>query len=197
MKKLTIHLDMDGIVTDLLPRWLRAINKKFKRTITVDDVNHWDIGKLTQTHDISGKVYKMIQKPMFFYDLEPLPGSVDAVQSLVDDGHDVGFLTAPASADSAREKILWVEKHFPFINHKQITLTHRKHQVKGDVFFDDKGSGVEEYQKQHPEALVLTIEYPYNSYLKTHPTIKTVGRWDDTKMAWDEALRLIKDKANG
>jgi 5'-nucleotidase len=193
MKKLTIHIDMDGIVADCHQKWIERINKKLKKKFTVADIKDWDIGSLDPSN--AGKIYQMIQKPMFFYDLEPLPGSQNAVKALQDMGHDVNFLTSPASPHSAMEKLLWIEKHFPFVNHKNVILTHQKHLVNGDVFIDDKGAGVEEYQKHHPNALVLTIGYPFNEYLRNHKTIKTIGQWDNTAEAWFNAVEEIERKA--
>lgn len=196
MRKLTVLVDMDGIVTDLLQKWLEAINTKYNRNATVEDVTDWDVAKNEKLSDLSRKVYAIIQKPMFFWDLEPLDGSINALQALVREGHDVMFLTAPASPNSAMEKMLWVAKHFPFIDHKNVILCHHKHLVKGDVFIDDKASGVEAYQEAHPDALVMTIKYPYNKHLEHHPKILTVGHYSDTDLAWGNALHEIRALAN-
>lgn len=193
MKKLLIYVDMDGIITDLLQKWLEAINKKHHTNYTVGDVTDWDVGK--SLFGANGhKVYKYITQPMFFYDLEPLPGSVTAVEALQVLGHDVNILTAPASDHCATEKLLWLKKYFPFINHKNVHITHRKDLLMGDVLIDDRGKNCEEYQAAHPNALVLAFEYPYNAYLKTHSTIKIVGSWDDTTTAWHNALKEIQKR---
>src|SRR5205085_3896309 len=136
--------------------------------------------------------YGLITQPMFFYDLEPLPGSIAAVEALKILGHDVNILTAPASDHCATEKLLWLKKYFPFINHKNVHITHRKELLHGDVLIDDRSKNCLEYQAAHPEALVICFEYPYNQDLKNHPSIKIAGRWDDTTTAWTEACRLIQ-----
>lgn len=195
MKPLLIHVDMDGIITDLLRQWIQAINKKWKKHLLVDDITNWDVGACT-SKDIAHKVYGVIQQPMFFYDLNPLPGSQAAVEALKILGHDVNILTSPASDHCATEKLLWMKKHFPFINHKNIHITHRKDLFRGDVLIDDRPKNCEEYQKAHPEALVIAFEYPYNTHLQNHPTIKVAGKWDDTATAWSKAIELINKRAN-
>lgn len=187
---------MDGIVTNLLQAWLGAIQDKFNIKIDISDVTNWDVAKAAPLKGIKeSKIYGIIQKPMFFWDLKVLPGAFDTIQELHKDGHNIKFLTTPASAQSAYEKMLWVDKHFPFVGQKNVILTKDKHLVKGDVFLDDKGSAVEEYAKAWPDALVMTFGYPYNSYLINHPAILTAGEWFSTTKAWDVAKNLIIKKA--
>lgn len=195
MKSLLIYVDMDGIITDLLQKWLQAINKKYKKHLQVDDITNWDVGSCT-SKDISHKVYSLITQPMFFYDLEPLPGSQAAVEALQIIGHDVNILTAPASDHCATEKLLWLKKHFPFVNHKNVHITHRKDLLRGDVLIDDRSKNCFEFQAANPDALVLAFGYPYNNDLKNHKTIKVVGSWDDTVDAWTKACEEIRKKAD-
>lgn len=194
MKKLLIYVDMDGIITDLLQKWLVAINKKHKTNYTVADVKDWDVGNLDKDR-IGHKAYKFITQPMFFYDLEPLPGSQAAVEALQIMGHDVNILTAPASDHCATEKLLWLKKYFPFVNHKNIHITHRKDLLRGDVLIDDRSKNCLEFQAANPDALVMAFGYEYNTDLYNHPTIKVIGRWEDTETAWERACKEIQKKA--
>lgn len=197
MKKLTILFDLDGICADLLNPWIDYINKRYHRNLTIEDINIFDMGDLPKTKDIAGKVYKIIQRPMFFYDLKPLPGAVNAIEALVREGHHVIFLSKPAGPDSAWEKMLWVNKYFPTVGDQNVILTKHKSLVQGDVFMDDKGATVEEYKKKWPDALVMTIKYPYNSYLENNTQgVVVVGDYTNTDVAWGNALNEIRKAAS-
>jgi 5'(3')-deoxyribonucleotidase len=198
MKKLTILFDLDCIVTEFMQPWVDGINKKYNLKLTVEDVDNWDMGKCSKLQHIKspGGIYKIINKPMFFYDLNPFPAAVIAINQLVSEGHNVYFLTTPPGALGGYEKLLWVDKFFPAIGHKHTILARDKFMVKGDVFFDDKGSAVELYKKTWPDALVMTIEYTYNTYLQNNNQgIKVVGDYKNITKAWLTALDEIRKKA--
>jgi len=197
MKKLTVLCDMDSIVTDFLQAWVDAINAKFNRKVQYDDVIHWDMAKVDKIKDInSGKIYGIMRKPMFFYDLKPLDGAIDTMQKIVRDGHDVRFLTTPANPHSAMEKLMWVDKYFPFIGSRNVILANDKPMVKGDVFIDDKPDHLEKYSVEWPNALVMTIEYPYNAHLKSNKNIVFTDRHNRTVAAWNLIYNNILIKSN-
>lgn len=198
MKKLTVISDMDSIVADLLKAWLGAINKRYNRNVTVEDILDWDLSANPKLADLKlakgDKVYKIIQKNFFFWDLEVLPGAIEAIKAL-SKVHDVYFLTAPAGNGSAYEKLCWVDKYFPFVGAQKTIITHHKLLVKADVLIDDKGSTCINYAKTWPDSLVLTFEYPYNKGMVA-PNIKYMGRYTDTADCWANVLTEIDALAN-
>jgi 5'(3')-deoxyribonucleotidase len=196
-KPLTILVDMDGIVTNFLDAWIDALNAKFNRGLTIADVTDWDISKSDKLKGIpSGKVYRYIHQPMFFYDLKPLPGAIDSLKALVGFGHTVKFLSIPTNPLCAYEKLLWVDKYMPFIGHRSTILCADKELVAGDVFIDDKSANCLDYQNAHPKARVYSIGYPYNAGLASHPLVRVMGRYDDTKAAWAQIVQDIRDYQN-
>lgn len=185
---------MDGIVTDLVHKWIAEINKKFHQTLTVEDMDDWDMVACKKVQSFSHKVHKIIQKPMFFWDLSPIPGSIAAVKKL-HELHDVKFLTAAAGPTSAMEKLLWIDKYFPFVGHGNVIMTKHKELVRGDVFFDDKGSMIEKYKKTWPEALVMSIEYPYNKQYTANKDLVFVGKYTEYEKCWENAIKVIQEKS--
>ena len=194
MKRLTVLIDLDSICTDLLGAWLGAINKRYNRNVIIEDIKDWDLSANPKLADLKApnkadKVYKIIQKDFFFWGLDVLPGSVDAVRTL-SKLHDVYFLTAPAGNNSAYEKLCWVDKHFPFVGASKTIITAHKTMVQGDVLIDDKASTCVAYAAKWPESLVLTFEYPYNKGM-TGPNVKVCGHYTDTVNCWANALTEI------
>ena len=43
MKKLTILVDMDDTIEQLLNAWIAAVNSKFGTAVTYDDIKSWDV----------------------------------------------------------------------------------------------------------------------------------------------------------
>jgi len=73
-----------------------------------------------------------------FSTFEPMPGAIDAVQTLIDMGHDVFIATTPPwnHPTAWGQKRNWVEKHLPKLKRKMF-LTHRKDLLMGDILIDD------------------------------------------------------------
>jgi 5'(3')-deoxyribonucleotidase len=74
----------------------------------------------------------------FYYNLEPLPESIEAIKKLAE-VFDAFILSTPSwsKPHSWSEKRLWIEKQFGELFFKKIILTHRKDLVMGDFLIDD------------------------------------------------------------
>ena len=110
--KLTIFIDMDGVLADFY---------KAKE-------NHPDFGKKGFRPDLE----------LDFSTFEPISGAIDAIEKLIDMGHDLFIATTPPwnHPDAWGQKRNWVEKHLPSLKRKMF-LTHRKDLLKGDILIDD------------------------------------------------------------
>ena len=112
MNKLTIFIDMDGVVADF---------DKAAR-------EHPDFGKKGFRPDLT----------LDFAKFEPIEGAIESVNELVKEGHDVLFAsTAPWDyPESWAQKRIWIAKHFPKMR-KKLIITARKDLLAGDILIDD------------------------------------------------------------
>jgi 5'(3')-deoxyribonucleotidase len=112
MTKLRIFIDMDGVLADFY---------KAKE-------NHPDFGKKGFKPDLE----------LDFSTFEPILGAIEAVQKLIDMGHDLFIATTPPwnHPDAWGQKRNWVEEHLPALKRKMF-LTHRKDLLIGDILIDD------------------------------------------------------------
>lgn len=92
--------------------------------------------------------------PGFFYHLEPVPGSLEAVKYIESCGHEVLFLTAPSTKNPHcwTEKADWIELHFGFDYLSKLIITERKELLwaPGRVLVDDyiEGKGQEHWNQE-------------------------------------------------
>lgn len=149
-----ILLDMDGVLCNLLEKWLAVYNEEYQDRLSVQALRTWGPHRYAR----AGKaVYKYLAQPGFFRDLKPLPHAVEGARALVERGHDVVIVTA--AKNGHREKLDWIEEHLPFIGVRNTIFAHRKELVRGDVLFDDAPHNLLAFKAY---GLPVAMAYPYN-----------------------------------
>ncbi len=123
MDKLTIFIDMDGVIANF-------------------DKAHSDLEKSENK-----KVYRP-DLVLDFSTFEPMPGAIDGVRKLTEMGHDLFIATTPPwdHPDAWAQKRDWILTWFPQFK-KKMFLTHRKDLLKGDILIDDSaGRGQPQFE---------------------------------------------------
>ncbi|KAF6095919.1 5',3'-nucleotidase, mitochondrial [Phyllostomus discolor] len=99
-----------------------------------------DVLAVVQT-DSSEKAISIWESENFFFDLEPLPGAVEAVKQMANlENTDVFICTSPIKRYKycPYEKYAWVEKHLGPDFLEQVVLTRDKTVVSADLLIDDR-----------------------------------------------------------
>jgi 5'(3')-deoxyribonucleotidase len=126
LKKL-LYIDLDGVIAD----FISAMHSHPLREIPPYDEHPDTI-------------------PNIFRNLNPLPNSIQAVNTLLNsDKYEIYFLsTAPWNNPSAwTDKRLWLEEQFGDVINRKLILTHRKDLMKGDILIDDRpNNGADKFQ---------------------------------------------------
>lgn len=136
MKKLTILIDMDDVLDDLLEVWIEELNSLFGTSVKADEVTDWNLQKFFPTLS-----KKSITTPLFwgcFWDnIKPKFGAVKYTQKMMEDGHDLYVVTAthPQTIAAKFSKVLF--RYFPFITYDHVIIASKKQMVLGDVLIDD------------------------------------------------------------
>lgn len=197
MKKLTILVDLDSTAADLCTPWYRVYNKRFGDTLHIDNVTNWDTSQFAK-HGM--KVFAPLYDPGLYLNLEPLPGAVEVIKMLHEDGHRLVVVTAvPAgSMTGGYEKKQWVLEHLPFIDKRDVVVTDAKDIIRGDVLLDDGPHNIEAFRKNNPYAYIATIAYPYNTH--AHKDCDLVAYdYRTPRVAWRQILdgvRTFADRLN-
>lgn len=89
----------------------------------------------------------------FFTNLEPIPGSLDMIKQIQEEGiYDVWFLTAPSinNLSCYSEKALWIQNHLGPNWLNKLIISPNKSLLIGDVLVDDSlGMGQEDFMGKH------------------------------------------------
>lgn len=180
-KKLTILIDMDDTIENLLECWVNELNRVYGTNVKYDEVFAWDMSEVFPTLTKT-EIYAPLHNSNFWSKIQPLPGSVEYVKRLIDDGHNVYIVTTSHYTDIKNKIENVLTKHFPFISWKNVIITSRKQLINGDILIDD---GV--HNLEGGEYIKFLMDAPHNrSYDAEKNGMLRV--YD-----WKEIYKIIKD----
>jgi 5'-nucleotidase len=114
----------------------------------------------TTFEDVLPEIKEIINSPGFFRDLPPGHIAANAVEDMLDAGHDVFICTKPhlPNPTCESEKKQWIQEHIPVLE-KKIIMTQDKTMVRGDILIDDTW----QHGKKHPEWDLVMFDQPWNT----------------------------------
>ena len=129
--------DMDGVVSNIMPLWLKLYNTDYNDYLKEEDVTEWGIEKFVKP-ECGIKVMHYLAYEGFFEKAAPYPESKEGIHTLLNMGCDIWFVTKLTNyaPNIIREKTAWVEKHHPTIGEKKVVFCQNKSTVKGDMMID-------------------------------------------------------------
>ena len=136
MKKLTILVDMDDTIENLCETWAAFLNETHGTTVRTEDILDWDMTKAFPTIERS-QVYDPLFNEEMWKRVTPLPGAVEYLKRLIDDGHKVVIVTASHQNTVAMKLNNVLFKYFSYLTTKDVIVTSQKQMVCGDVMIDD------------------------------------------------------------
>lgn len=135
MKKLTILFDADDTVENLSDCWIAMLNERYGTSVTPEDVHGWDISLAFPTLT-KEQVFGVLHDDELWRRITPIPGSVEVLQKLYDEGHQLYMVTA-SSYHTCKTKVERLLELFPFLDWEHIIFACNKQMVRGDVLIDD------------------------------------------------------------
>lgn len=157
-----ILCDMDGVIVNLLPRWLDCINRDQGLNARPENINKWELGACPpldklKLHDI----IKWLSTPGFLLNAPIFPFASEVLES-ISKRHELYICTARTSRESVPATLEWAKREIPWFDKSKFIFSTDKHIIKGDVLIEDKGETVENYTKHWPKADTVLVDYPYN-----------------------------------
>ncbi len=177
---MTILVDMDDTIEQLLKAWIDAVNLRYDRAVDRGDVTEWDVSAAFPglTRD---EVFSVLTQPGFWKKVEPMPGAADALRHFMAEGHAVYIVTA-TPYESVPEKMTdCLFRLFPFLRWDQVIVASSKQLIRGDVLIDD---GVHNLEGGPYAKLLMTAPHNQSYDAAAHGMIR-VNRWAEAVDAVD------------
>lgn len=185
---MTILVDMDDTIEQLLHAWVRAVNEKYQQSACYEDIISWDVSaafpELTWE-----QVYGVTFEPGFWKTVDPIPGAAEVLQRLMRDGHDVYIVTATPyqSVQEKMDDLLF--RYFPFLSWDQVIITRNKQLIRGDVLIDD---GVHNLEGGNYVKILMTAPHNRDYDAEANGMIR-VRNWEEI----DAEIRKLELAAAG
>ncbi len=194
---MTILVDMDDTIEQLLQAWVREINKQYDQHLAYEDVLTWDISEVCPELT-KEQVMAIPFQPGFWRTVDPVPGAAEALQRLMDAGHEIFIVTAtyPESVPEKMNDLLF--KYFPFLTWDQVIITRNKQMIRGDVLIDD---GIHNLVGGDFVKVLMTAPHNKNYDAEANGMIR-VNNWTEIenliprieeKLFMDTANRVLED----
>lgn len=136
MKKLTVLIDMDDTIEELVVAWVEYLNTKYGTNVDPNSINDWNMRNFF--HDITqNQLYSALEDEALWRMVKPKPDAVKYVKKIIDDGHDVFIVTSSHYKTIVQKMDHVLFTYFPYITWDNVIITSHKQMIKGDVLIDD------------------------------------------------------------
>lgn len=133
---MTIAIDFDETLFPTLEKALEAYNKRHDTNIELSQITTYSLYECLD-NTVADEILSLYTDKSIYNNLQPYKGSIKAVKSLVDRGHDVYIATASDIRNMEwKEKLL--QRHFSFIPKENLIRIHNKKLLNVDVMIEDK-----------------------------------------------------------
>ena len=176
---MTILVDMDDTIENLLKAWVEGVNRAYGRAASYDDVTEWNVASAFPGLTWE-QVYAIPMRPGFWDTVSLVPGAAEALRRFMEAGHEVLIVTA-TPFESVPEKIGgFLFRYFPFLSWDQVIIAGKKQRIKGDVLIDD---GVHNLVGGDYVKILMTAPHNKDYDAEANGMIRVSG--------WDEIIRII------
>lgn len=157
MKKV-ILVDMDGVLVDLTPTWLRLYSEATGEWIHPDAITDYEFEQFVAEPDVFfGCLQGALEQST------PMPGSSKFMDLYENPDYDVYVVTYAhgAAEEGHKAKLDWMACYFPDFPADRIIFTKHKHLVKGDYLIEDSPSNCDDWSDACGGITIL-VDQPYN-----------------------------------
>lgn len=174
-----LSIDMDNVLCAHQEYVIDTYNTKYNTKYTIDDFKDYDITNVLD-FESSSKMKDIYSDPKIYNHITPIKGAVNALQKLVNSGHQIYIVTdaIPITFDN---KIKWIKRYFPFINEDHIVSMKHKWLFRCDVMVDDNMENL--ITGHHYER--VCVNYPWNN--NVHDEAYNIHRC----YSWNDILSAI------
>jgi 5'(3')-deoxyribonucleotidase len=127
---------MDDVMADTLGEFLRRYNQTFNEKITPEDLAGKTLREISP-EDRQEQIHAIFDAADFFADLAVIDGAQEVLKDLSSRFEIFIATQAMVIPNSLGPKYHWLQRHFPFISHRQYVFCGNKGILLADYLIDD------------------------------------------------------------
>jgi hypothetical protein len=190
VKKLSIILDCDGVLSDFVAGMLPLVEEVTGKRFTHADVTKFNFTEALCLTPVEGAAVKKLigSRRGFAASLPPYPNARQGVRRLRELG-DIIAVTTPWDSNPwwRTERDSWLALHFGIDIVKHAV---DKSGYDGDLFVDDHSSHVRDWLSMRPDRTAVFWRTPHN-------TAESVPAGAHSTSSWDALYQIAHDAARG
>lgn len=174
-----VLVDVDSVIADLMPEWLRLYNLDYGDDVSVNEITEWDMTKFVHP-DCGNHIYKYLERKTLYDHVEIIEGSLRGVDYIRSLGHRVIFATSGVHTTA---KYKWLERNGfnPGKNAEDYVVIYDKTLLRGDVLIDDRESNVWNFTSAGGKAILFN--QPWNQNIE----------WKKRAYNWEDVIRILEE----
>ncbi|RXK52217.1 5' nucleotidase, NT5C type [Aquirufa rosea] len=131
-----IAIDMDDVLAETSIKIIDQINSRLNKSYSHDELLKDNSLKMAFYQDYQSN-NQFLWEPGFFLDIAVKDDAVEVVKQL-QKKYEVFIVSAATEfPESMKEKLVWLEQHFPFIGWQHTVFCGHKHMIQADYLIDD------------------------------------------------------------
>jgi 5'(3')-deoxyribonucleotidase len=185
-----IAVDLDDVVIEFVKPFIEHYNHVYGETYKYEDIHYWNLYEtlvqLETSEGMKAFINAFIYHP-HYRKLPAVPGALKGIRQLIDDGHEIYFITS-RSSKAIDETYKWLHANgLPidkiFFNKDKGWLCKT---LNIDIHIDDGIHNLENIGKESPYTALVVYDRPWNQYI-------TPNHIHDRVKNWEQFLKLIKE----
>ena len=160
---MTVKIDVDGVIRDIITAMCGIYNKKFGGKLCPDDIDDYDINtnfvEIPKRTGMTPVDYFFRENAglIFEYFSQPFEGVKESIDELRNNGHKVVIVTWQFNLENIMHTLRFLDVHG--IRYDDICFTKDKWMIKGDYLIDDNPEFIMDKRDKSKKIIVDT---PYN-----------------------------------
>lgn len=181
--KFRIGVDIDDVVSDYVRAMVLHYNKVYGTGYSYNDIKYWNLYETLVELETAEGMKAFLDSYVYHPDFENIPAVTDAVDSiklLIEDGHEIYFITSRTSKSIDRT-YKWLAKHgLPiervFFNKDKGWLAQH---LKLDFHIDDGVHNLQSVHEGSPDTALILFNRPWNAGVSLPMLHDRVSRWSE------------------
>ena len=174
-----LGIDLDGVVANFTQGWMNFYNRDFGTNLVIADSQNWgDLVGLTHFTHINEfwEWSSDLDGHSVFWHLDPFPGAVEAIRSLVDAGHQIVVITTKPDF-AVNDTYAWLDRHQ--IPAAEVHILEDKWLIDCEVYLDDGPHVLPGLVEHRADRTVCRYVRPWNRPIDGVTDVRDFGEFRD------------------